>query len=64
MSDQKSVCIVIKVLGRPPYVDDLVFAARHDQALGKRRRGRHDGERVDEFLAVCLDGAIPCWRAL
>jgi len=27
MSDQKSVGVVVEVLGGPPYVDDLVLAA-------------------------------------
>ena len=59
MAYQKCVGIGIQVLAWRPDVDDLVLAARDDEAFGEGRRWRYDGERVDEFFAMRLDSTIP-----
>lgn len=64
MPNQERFRVIVDVAGGLADVDDLVFAARHDETLWVGVRGWHYGEGVDKFAGVRrLDGAaVRRWR--
>lgn len=64
MAEQQSIGVVVEGFVGLPYIDDLVLATGYDEALGELSSRWHNGQRVDELLALNLDGAVVGRRLL
>lgn len=61
VAKQQCIGVVVEGFAGLAHIDDLVLAAGDDEAFGEVGGGRHNGQRVDELLALDLDGAIVGW---
>ena len=58
MAKKQSIGVVVEGFAGLAHVDDLVLAAGDDETFRELGGRRDDGQRVDELLALDLDGAV------